>query len=96
MAGLGSLFVQDVAVSAMLRALEADRLAGTYLFVGADGTGPVGEVPTARRSRGRWRRGADGTGAHRSAAEESESLILLVNVLTTVFGWMLDVGESAF
>jgi len=39
MAGLNTLFGQEMAVSAMRRALESDRLAGTYLFVGADGTG---------------------------------------------------------
>ena len=39
MAGLGDLFGQELAVSALRRALESDRLAGAYLLAGADGTG---------------------------------------------------------
>jgi DNA polymerase-3 subunit delta' len=39
MAALSALFGQDMAVTALQRALESDRLAGAYLFVGADGTG---------------------------------------------------------
>src|SRR5262249_24054720 len=39
MFGFDSLFGQEMAVSALRRALESDRLAGTYLLSGADGTG---------------------------------------------------------
>src|SRR5881394_1723428 len=39
MAVISSLFGQDMAVSALRRALESDKLAGTYLFIGADGAG---------------------------------------------------------
>ena len=37
-----------------------------------------------------------GDGAHSSASEDSDSLISLRSVLTTVFGLMFEVGESAF
>jgi DNA polymerase-3 subunit delta' len=41
MATLGSIYGQDAAVSALRKGLEADQLAGAYLFVGQAGVGKV-------------------------------------------------------
>ena len=61
----------------------------------AFGAGAVGQMAPAARGGG-GRRGGDGAGTHRSAAEESEALILLRNELTTVLGLMFEVGDSVF
>ena len=60
------------------------------------GARALGQMPAPLRRRGGGAGAVAGAGAHSSAAEDSDSLISLRSVLTTVLGLMLEVGESAF
>ena len=66
------------------------------------GQAPLGSCALGQVTSPLWRdgvgrgRGCDGAGAHSSADEDSEALISLRNVLTTVLGLMFEVGDRAF